>query len=248
MLPNGLISGGSEQEALTWMNAFFECSPVTPRNGMPVEVNALWYNAIMFALETAALAKDTKFVKAWKPLADQFPEVFKETFWCKDKGYLADCVNGDYQDFSVRSNQIIAVGLHYSPISNKISQLVLEKVRQELLTPRGLRTLSPKHEYYKPVYEGNAVQRDLAYHQGTVWVWQLPFFVQGYINIYKTAKLDFIHQLYHGFAQTISEYCVGSIAEIYNADPPHRPNGAISQAWSVGALLRIHQLLKTCTK
>jgi len=244
-LPNGLIYGGAEGHAITWMNAVAEGIPVTPRMGFAVEVNALWYNAIMFAIETAKLAKDKKFVDEWEPLAKNFPDIFKDTFWSKEKGYLADYVNGEFKDFSVRPNQVIAAGLPYSPISNKISQLVLEKVRLELLTPRGIRTLSPNHENYKPVYEGNAFQRDMAYHQGTVWVWQLQFFVEGYLNIYGVSKLDFVEKLYHGFEQTISEYCIGSIAEIYDADPPHRPKGAISQAWSVGALLRINQIIET---
>jgi predicted glycogen debranching enzyme len=244
-LPNGLIYGGAEGHAITWMNAVAEGIPVTPRIGFAVEVNALWYNAILFAIETAKLAKDTKFVNEWETLAKNFPDTFKDTFWSKEKGYLADYVNGEFKDFSVRPNQLIAAGLPYSPISNKISQLVLEKVRLELLTPRGIRTLSPNHENYKPVYEGNAFQRDMAYHQGTVWVWQLQFFVEGYFNIYGVSKLDFIEKLYHGFEQTISEYCIGSIAEIYDADPPHRPKGAISQAWSVGALLRINQIIET---
>jgi predicted glycogen debranching enzyme len=240
-----LVFGGANGRAVTWMNAVAEGIPVTPRIGAAVEVNALWYNAIMFAIETAKLAKDTKFVNEWEPLANQFPDTLKETFWSKEKGYLADYVNGEYKDFSVRSNQVIATGLPFSPISNKISQLVLEKVRQELLTIRGLRTLSPNHEQYKHVYEGNAFQREMAYHQGTVWVWQLQFFVEGYLNIYSESKLNFVEQLYHGFEQTISEYCIGSIAEIYDADPPHRPKGAISQAWSVGALLRINQIIDT---
>jgi predicted glycogen debranching enzyme len=244
-LPNGLIYGGVDGHAITWMNAIAEGIPVTPRIGFAVEVNALWYNAMMFAIETAKLAKDTKFVREWEPLAKSFPDTFKDTFWSKEKGYLADFVNGEYKDFSVRSNQVIATGLPYSPISNKISQLILEKVRQELLTPRGLRTLSPNHENYKPVYDGNAFQRDMAYHQGTVWVWQLQFFVEGYLNIYGKSKIDFVEELYHGFEQTISEYCVGSIAEIYDADPPYRPKGAISHACSVGSLLRIHQIINT---
>jgi predicted glycogen debranching enzyme len=241
ILPNGLIFGTSDTG--TWMNALAEGVPVTPRSGMAVEVNALWYNAIMFAIETAKLAKNKSFVKEWKPLAENFPDTFKDTFWNKEKGHLADLVIGNYKDFSVRSNQVIAAGLPYSPISNKISQLVLEKVRQELLTSRGLRTLSPNHERYKPVYEGNTFQRDMAYHQGTVWVWQLQFFVEGYLNVYGISKLDSIEKIYHGFEQTVSEYCIGSIAEIYDADPPHRPKGAISQAWSVGALLRIYQII-----
>jgi len=243
MLPNGLIYGGADGYAGTWMNAAPEGMVVTPRIGFAVEVNALWYNAVMFAIETAKLAKDKKFVDEWEPLAKNFPNVFKETFWDKEEGYLADYVHDGRKNFSVRPNQVIATGLPYSPISEKIAQLVLEKTRQELLTPRGLRTLSPKDQQYKPVYEGNAFQRDMAYHQGTVWVWQLQFFAEGYINIYGESKLDFIKQIYHGFEQTISEYCIGSIAEIYDGDPPHRPKGAISQAWSVGALLRINQIM-----
>jgi predicted glycogen debranching enzyme len=245
MIPNGSIYGGSENQAITWMNAAPEGIAITPRTGFAVEVNALWYNAVMFAIETAKLAKDTKFVKEWEPLMNNFPNVFKDIFWDKEEGYLADNVNGHHKDFSVRSNQVIAAGLPYSPISDKISHLVLEKVRQELLTPRGLRTLSPNDPHYKYIYEGNPFQRDMAYHQGTVWVWQLQFFVEGYLNIYGETKLDFVKGLYHGFEQTILEYCVGSIAEIYDGDPPHRPKGAISQAWSVGALLRINQIINT---
>ena len=243
MLPNGSIYGGDERQALTWMNATPEGIAVTPRNGFAVEVNALWYNAVMFAVEVAKLAKDTKFVDEWEPLMQNFPSVFKNLFWDKQRGYLADCVNGEHKDFSVRPNQVLATALPYSPISEKISQLILEKVRQELLTPRGLRTLSPKDKNYKSVYEGSQFQRDMAYHQGTVWVWLLQFFVEGYIKVYDKSKLDFIEKLYHGFEQTISEYCIGTIAEIYDGDPPHRPKGAISQAWSVAALLRINQIM-----
>jgi len=245
MLPNGLIYGGDEKQALTWMDASPEGVAVTPRTGFAVEINALWYNAVMFAIETAKLAKDTKFVDEWEPLMQNFPTVFKEMFWSKEKGYLADCVNGGHKDFSVRPNQMFATALPYSPISERISQLILEKVRQELLTPRGLRTLSPKDENYKPVYEGNRLQRDTAYHQGTVWVWLLQFFAEGYLNIYGKSQLDLIDNLYHGFESTISEYCIGTIAEIYDGDPPHRPKGAISQAWSVAALLRINQIIET---
>jgi len=245
MLPNGLIYGGDESVALTWMNATPNGTPITPRTGFAVEVNALWYNAIMFAIETAALAKDTKFIKEWKPIIENFPIVFKETFWSKEVGYLADVVHGEHKDFSVRPNQILAAALPYSPISEKISQLVLEKVRQELLTPRGIRTLSPKDANYKHKYEGDAYHCDLAYHQGTVWVWPLQFFVDGYWNVYGPSQLDFIKKIYDGFEQTISEYCIGTIAEIYDGDPPHRPKGAISQAWSVAALLKINQIFET---
>ena len=243
MIPNGLIYGGAAEQPLTWMNAIAEGIVVTPRTGFVVEVNALWYNAVMFAIETAKLAKDTKFVNEWEPLMQEFPNVFKEMFWDKEKGYLADCVNDGHKDFTVRPNQVIATGLPYSPISVRVSQLVLEKVRQELLTPHGLRTLSPNDPNYKFVYEGNAFQRDMAYHQGTVWVWQLQFFAEGYMKAYGESKLDFIKNIYHAFEQTMSEYGIGSVAEVYDGDPPHRPKGAVSQAWSVGALLRINQII-----
>ncbi|MDP4266614.1 MAG: amylo-alpha-1,6-glucosidase [Bacteroidota bacterium] len=244
MLESGLIYAGEQGKALTWMDAVVAGKPVTPRIGMNVEINALWYNAIMFSLEVARLAKDDKFVKEWEELPSLIEITFKETFWDKPRGYLADYVNGDYKDWSIRPNQIIATSLPYCPISEAIRKLVIDAVQAELLTPRGLRTLSPKDPNYKGSYSGDQATRDFAYHQGTVWPWLLGHFVEGYLKIHKQSGLFFIKNLYHGFESAMKEYGIGTIAEIYEGDPPHKACGAISQAWSVSELLRIKKLIE----
>ena len=248
MLENGLIYAGVQGKALTWMDAVVNGKPVTPRIGMPVEVNALWYNAIMFALEIAKLANAKSFINEWQPIADKFPEVFKETFWCKDRSYLADYVCGDYKDWTVRPNMVFATSLPYTPLHDKIRQLILERIQQELLTPRGLRSLTPKHPDYEGSYSGNQAERDIAYHQGTVWPWLLGHFAEGYLKVHGKSGLPLIKSLYEGFDSAIKEYCVGTIAEIYEGDPPHKAVGALSQAWSVGEILRMRRLIEKVEK
>jgi predicted glycogen debranching enzyme len=244
MQDNGLIYAGIQGKALTWMDAVVNGKPVTPRIGMPVEINALWYNAVMFALEVASLADAKSFVEEWTPLSCMIPAAFKETFWNKDKGYLADYVCGEFKDWTVRPNMVFATSLPYTPISDKIRQLVLERIQQELLTPRGLRTLTPKHPDYKGTYGGNQAERDIAYHQGTVWPWLLGHFAEGYLKVHEKSGLSMIKSLYDGFDAAMKEYCVGTIAEIYDGDPPHKACGALSQAWSVGEILRMRKLIE----
>jgi len=244
MQDNGLIYAGIQGKALTWMDAIVNGKPVTPRIGMPVEINALWYNAVMFALEVADLANAKSFIEEWTPVSNMIPAAFKETFWNKDKGYLADYVCGDFTDWTVRPNMVIATSLPYVPVSDKICQLVLERIQQELLTPRGLRTLTPKHPDYKGLYGGNQTERDMAYHQGTVWPWLLGHFAEGYLKVHGKSGLSMIKSLYDGFDAAMKEYCVGTIAEIYDGDPPHKACGALSQAWSVGEILRIRKLIE----
>ncbi len=243
-LDNGLIYGGVHGKALTWMDAVYGGKAFTPRIGQPVEINALWYNAVMFSLEVAKLAKDKEFVEKWQSFADQIPQAFVNTFWDDNRGYLADVVNGDYKDFSMRPNQVIATALPYMCLSTEQCESVLKHVRQSLVTPRGLRTLSPTDPAYCPVYEGNQEQRDGAYHQGTVWPWLLGPFAEGYLKVYGKQGVDLIEKLYNGFEETITEYCLGAIAEIYDGDPPHKPKGAISQAWSTSALLQMKELVE----
>ncbi|MGD0712008.1 MAG: amylo-alpha-1,6-glucosidase [Bacteroidales bacterium] len=244
MQENGLIYAGELGKAVTWMDAVVAGKPVTPRIGMTVELNALWYNAIMFALEVAKLANVKSFTDEWQPVADNFPNVFKDTFWNKEKGYLADYVCGSYKDWTVRPNMVFATSLPYSPLSDKIRQLVLERVQQELLTPRGLRTLTPKHPDYKGSYSGDQKERDIAYHQGTVWPWLLGHFAEGYLKVHGKSGLSLIKSLYDGFDSAMKEYCVGTIAEIYEGDPPHKAVGALSQAWSVGEILRMRKMIE----
>lgn len=237
MLENGLIYAGREGVALTWMDAVVDGQPVTPRTGCAVEINGLWYNAIQFSIEMAHLAKDREFIEAWEPLAKSFPATFKETFWSKEIGYLADFINGDYKNFQVRPNMMIAVSLPYVPISEKIRQLVLKKTCEELLTEKGIRTLSPNDPDYKGHYQGNQRERDAAYHQGTSWPWLLAPFSDGMLAVYGKSAVPFIENIFYKFDSCMKDYGISSICEITDGDPPFKPNGCISQAWSVAALL-----------
>jgi predicted glycogen debranching enzyme len=243
MQDNGLLHAGEAGYALTWMDAVVNGKPVTPRQGLAVEINALWYNAICFSLEVAEKAGDSKFVKQWAAIAGAIPKAFEQTFWNKEKQYLADYVDNNKPCWCVRPNQIFAVSLPYSPVNEEIQQAVVEKVRQELLTPRGLRTLSPKNPNYKGTYEGDQKQRDNAYHQGTVWPWLLGHFAEAYLKMHGHRGLALIEELYHGFEEVMTEAGIGTISEIYHGDPPHQAVGAISQAWSVAELLRIKHLI-----
>lgn len=244
MHDNFLIWSGVPGKALTWMDAIVDKKPVTPRIGFVVEINALWYNAIMFCLEIATAANDKIFIDEWQEIANQIPDSFKSVFWSKQIGYLADYVNGDYKDYSVRPNQIFAASLPYNPLSIKIRQLIVDVVKRKLLTNRGLRTLSPKHPDYKGIYQGDQRERDLAYHQGTVWPWLLGHYAEAFLKIYQKSGISEIKALYKGFEEELSEAGIGTISEIYDGDPPHKAAGAISQAWSVAELLRINSLIK----
>ncbi len=243
MNENGLISAGYPGVALTWMDAIVDGKPVTPRTGMPVEINALWYNAICFSLKLAEHADDEKFLDQWGHLPSMIESSFIINFWDEERGYLADVVNGDEKDWSVRPNQIFVTSLPFSPVNDSMKAAVLEKVKNELLTPRGLRTLSPKNPNYEGRYSGDQRTRDSAYHQGTVWPWLLGHFAEGYLKVHGRDGVPFIKQLYDGFAAEMTEQGISSISEVFDGDPPHSANGAISQAWSVAELLRINYLL-----
>ena len=243
MHENGLIYAGQNGMALTWMDAIISGKPVTPRIGFTVEVNALWYNAIMYSLELAGLSGDDPFVNKWKEIADRIPGAFIQTFWDEEKGYLADFVEGENRDFAVRPNMIFAASLAYSPLDEIKQQKVLEVVKSELVTPRGIRTLSPKNPDYKGGYYGDQVARDYAYHNGTAFPWLLGHFAEAYLNIYGKSGLSYIQKLYNNFNEEMFEHGIGSISEVYDGDPPFSAAGAISQAWSVGELLRLKSLL-----
>jgi predicted glycogen debranching enzyme len=247
MQDNGLIFAGIEGKALTWMDAVVNGVPVTPRIGLPVEINALWYNAIMFSLELAKDAGDNHFIHEWQIFPERIQSSFISLFWDPQKGYLADYIHDDFKDMSVRPNQVIAAAMTYSPLTAEMKKSILDVVESELLTPRGLRTLSPKNPSYKGVYEGNQEQRDQAYHQGTAWPWLLEHFCKTYLDIHKQTGLSFVKKIYQGFEEEMSVHGIGSVSEIYNGDPPHRGRGAISQAWSVAALLRIRRMIKNLT-
>jgi predicted glycogen debranching enzyme len=245
MTGNGLLFAGEKGNAVTWMDAFIDGEPLLPRIGLAVEINALWYNAIMFAIECATKANDKAFISEWQPIAEMIPGAFTKTFWDPEKAYLADYVHGEYKDWSVRPNMVFATSLEYSPIAEGQRKMVLDVVRSELLTSRGLRTLSPKNPDYQSVYAGNQAARDRACYQGTAWPWLIGHFTEGYLKIHGRSAIHEIEKLYKGLEETITEHGVGSISELFDGDPPHKPGGAVSMAWSVAEVLRMGELLIT---
>jgi predicted glycogen debranching enzyme len=244
MEDDGLIYAGIHGIAVTWMDAIVHGKPVTQRTGKDVEINSLWYNAVCFALSLAEKAGDTAFTNRWKEIAGKIPGSFVKTFWHPDKQYLADYVDGEYKDWTVRPNMIFATSLPFSPVDEEMRKLILGRVKQELLTPRGIRTLTPKSPVYKGTYAGTSQERDQAYHQGTVRPWLLGHFVEGYLKIHGKSGMSMIKDLYCGFEPVLTEYGIGTISEIFDGDPPHTPRGAVSYAGSVAELLRIKWLIE----
>ncbi|MFO7998978.1 MAG: amylo-alpha-1,6-glucosidase [Bacteroidales bacterium] len=241
---NGLIHVDPSAPPLTWMDALVDGKPVTPRHGFVVEVNALWYNALRFGSELARAGREKKLSEQWKTLAIQVQESFQAIFMGPDIPFLADFVYDGTRNISVRPNQVIATSLPYSPLPELVRRNIIDTVYKELLTPRGLRTLSPSDIRYKGRYEGNAVERDAAFHQGTVWPWLLGHFSEGYLKIYGHQGVELIRKLYEGFQGTMKENAIGSISEIYDGNPPHQANGASSFAPSVAEIRRMHHLLE----
>jgi len=245
MLDNGLIHGEDGENPLTWMDAIIDGQLVTPRHGLVVEVNALWYNAVCQALQWSE-KKDKAFFKSWSHLPELIRESFVDQFWNQERGYLADYVFGECRDFSVRPSQVIAVSVEHSPLTSEMKKSILDVVQGELLTTRGLRSLSPKNEAYKGIYEGNQEKRDRAYHQGTVWPWLLEHFAEGVLEVHKKTGLSQVKKIFDGFEEEMSKNGIGSISEIYDGNPPHYAKGAISQATGVAALLRISEMIEGC--
>lgn len=240
---DGLVYGGENGMSLTWMDAISAGKSVTPRIGYDVEVNALAYNAIMFTLQLARENGDNDFVEEFQNIADNFPAKFLDKFWNDKYGYLADYVNGDYKDWSIRPNMLLAVSLPFSPLEKVYMKSVLEMVEKELLTTRGLRTLSPNHSDYEGVYFGDPNTRDTQYHQGTVWPWLMGAFADAFIKVYGKSRIKKLGWYIERFEEVITEHGVGSISEIYDGNPPHHPRGAISHATSVGEILRAIKLI-----
>lgn len=245
MNSDGLIAGGDDYTALTWMDSYLDGKPVVKRTGMPVEVNALWFNALCFALELAGSANDLDFVHEWEGWTEKIASSFIREFWSCERGYLADCVRGNEKDWTVRPNMVIAAAMNYSPLDREMQKSILSVTKKQLLTPRGLRTLTPDSPVYEGLCEGTAFQRERAAHQGTVWPWLIQFFVEAYLRVHKTGGMPFVQKIIHDFEDDMSEHCLGTIAEMYNGNPPHNARGAVSQAWSVGAVIRAYKLMHT---
>ena len=243
---DGLLRQGADSYQLTWMDAKVDDWVVTPRRGKAVEINALWYNALCL-------------LKAWtrhqglpsgldlEQEADRVRRSFNERFWYAEGGYLFDVVDGeDGDDTACRPNQVISMSLEHPVLDRSRWEPVMEVVRDRLLTPVGLRSLAPGHPDYKPRYFGDLRSRDAAYHQGTVWGWLIGPYADAWLKLHpgETARAG---ELVKGFEEHLGKACVGSISEIFDADPPYVPRGCVAQAWSVAEVLRIIRKTRSST-
>lgn len=242
MHPNGLLWAQMDGVALSWMNAYVYGRPVTERAGYQIETNAFWYNALCFAIDMETkygAKKGNGFVERWTPVRELVKQNFQPTFWRPDWGYLVDFVGNGPQDRAVRPNILFAVCLDYVAVDDEVVSETVMTINDELLTKRGLRSLSPRNEAYKGVYEGSQIDRDLAYHQGCAF----PDLLAPYIDVcFKMMGPVFSNKanyLVEGFFEDISKHGVGAFSELYDGDPPHEPHGAIASAMSTAALLRI---------
>ena len=226
------------------MNSNHDGHPVIPRSGYLVEFNALWYNALRFAADLTegneALA-DRRAV--WIETADRMRQPFVDMF-LNDSGYLYDYVDGRYASPEVRPNMAVAIGLDYSPLDRRQRKGVLDVVTRELLTPKGLRTLSPKSYGYRPNYQGSPAEREDAMHQGPARPWLMGFYSAAYLKVFGMSGVGYIDRMLIGFEDEMSEGCIGSLSQLYDANPPYRGRGAVSHATNVAEVLRTVRLIK----
>lgn len=236
---DGLLYSGEPGVQLTWMDAKVGDWVVTPRHGKPVEIQALWYNALRVMEQLAGKFKDPSAKKKYATMADKARASFNQVFWNEEGGNLFDVVNDEVRDASIRPNQVIAISLTNSMLSKDRAASVLRVVESELLTSRGLRTLSPHDPNYIGRYEGDPRKRDAAYHQGTVWPWLMGPYITAYIKIFgKKSGRKVANEWLEQFQPHLGEACLGQVSEIFDGDAPHTPRGCIAQAWSVSELLR----------
>lgn len=238
---NGLVYSEGRDKPVTWMNSTVNGHPIVPRSGYIVEFNALWYNALKFGAKLSRLSNNEKQAQSLDEISDKCKESFVKTF-LNDYGYLFDYVDGNMMDWSVRPNMIFPVAFDYSPLSPEQKKSVLDVCTRELLTPKGLRSLSPKSGGYNPVYVG--AQRDFAYHQGIVWPWLCGFYMEACLKLYKRTRLSFIERQMVGYEDEMTINCLGTIPEMSDGNPPFRARGAISFAMNVAEILRTLNLLE----
>lgn len=241
---NGLLFTNGAEKGVSWMNAMENKTPVTPRSGYLVEFNALWYNALMFAADLLKDSEHEHKTEEFACLAERVSSSFTSTF-VNEFGYLYDYVTGTYADLSVRPNMLWALALEYSPLNKAQRKMALDVVTRELLTPKGIRSLSPKSEGYNPYYVGNQTQRNYAYHQGTVWPWLMGAYTEAYLKIFGRSGISFLERKMIGFEEEMSNHCIGTLSELYDGNPPFTGRGAISTAMNVGEILRTLHLLES---
>lgn len=238
---DGLLLAGTDGSQLTWMDAKYGDEAFTPRVGKPVEIQALWYNALKTMEALAARFKSKKKSKKYGKLAESARHSFNRKFWNSEANCLYDVVQGDSVDDSVRPNQILAVSLHHSMLSASRAKRVVQTVERELFTPFGLRSLSPSDPRFRREYLGDVYERDSAYHQGTVWAWLMGAFIDSLRKVYpKGRKLNqHLDLIFASFLEHTEEAGLGQISEIFDGAAPHHPRGCFAQAWSVAEILRV---------
>jgi predicted glycogen debranching enzyme len=239
---NALLYSNGRDRAVTWMNSTANGRPVVPRSGYIVEFNALWYNALKFCAAMKREQGKSGEADALDQRADVCKKSFVETF-VNEYGYLLDYVDGNMMDWSVRPNMIFAVALDYSPLSQDQMKSVVDICTRELLTPKGLRSLSPKSGGYNPIYVGPQTQRDYAYHQGTAWPWLGGFYMEACLKLYKRSRLSFIERQLVGYEDEMDYHAIGTISELFDGNPPFHGRGAMSFAMNVAEILRTLKLV-----
>lgn len=244
MQPNGLLWAQLDHWALSWMNTYVDGNPVTERAGYQVETNAMWFQSVLFAvtMERKYSPSDSAFLKEWSHILDLIRENFQNTFWNARAGYLADYVDNAGQHLEVRPNMLYALVGEDIPVEPEIARRVLQVIDNELVTRRGIRTLSPRHSEYKGVYEGSQTDRDLAYYNGCCLTSLLGPYCEVCFKMKGATFLNKAQWLVNGFYEDLNKHGVGAFSELYDGDPPHEPHGAISSALSTAALLEVEYL------
>ena len=240
---NGLLWAWADRP-LTWMGTIVDGQALTPRRGYPVELQALWYNAVSYTLAVAKKQGDKEFVKEWENIAKKTKKSFIEKFWLEEEGYLADYVNYDEVNKFIRPNMVVACGLSFKMLSEEQQARTLLTIQQHLLTPRGLRTLSPRNLLYKSNYNEDQRSQDLASRNGSAWIWPLTFYVQACFDLRGESFVTEARNILEAFDDELQTKCVGSISERFEGDPPHNPRGGVSHATSVAGLLLINNLIE----
>ncbi len=245
---NGLVSSNGQNTPVTWLSASINGQPIIPRTGYILEFNALWYNAVKFLISLYENEKgEEAYVASLASLAEKIKLSFLDTF-LNDYGYLYDYVNGSYTDLEVRPNLAIAIGLEYSPLDRRQRKGVLDLCTRELLTPKGLRSLSPKSFAYNPTYVGNPTEREYAVHLGPARPWLFGLYADAYFKVFGLSGLSFIERMLIGYEDEMTEGCIGSLSEMYDGNPPYTGRGAVSTAKNVGEILRTIKTVKQMTK
>ncbi len=240
---NGLLyAPGGREKAITWMNSTSYGNPIVPRSGYIVEFNALWYNDLMFAAEMLRQQNHDDKAESLQNLADKVKVSFIETFM-NEYGYLLDYVDGKMMSWEVRPNMVFPCAFDYSPLDQKQKKTVLDFITRELLTPKGLRSLSPKSGMYNPMYVGPQSQRDYAYHQGTAWPWLGGFYMEACLRVFGRSRVSFVERQLVGYEEELFYHCIGTIPELFDGNPPFHGRGAISFAMNVAEIMRVAKLL-----